>query len=49
MLILVLSLGLTAMLLAKVGYRHVSDAPALGMMSQRWVDAYNASQAALSQ
>ena len=47
MLILAVSFGLTAMLLAEVGYRR-ADAPAMGTMSERWVAAYNASQAALS-
>ncbi len=48
MLILALGLGLTAVLLVKVGYRHGSHATALGSMSQSWVAAYNASQPAWS-
>jgi hypothetical protein len=47
-LILVLALGfglvLTAVLLAKVGYRDGFQAADLGCMSHQWVAAHNASQ-----
>jgi len=48
MLTLVFGLGLTAALLAGSGYRVRHPAP-LGVMSQQWVAAWQASQPAASQ
>jgi hypothetical protein len=49
MLIFALGLGLTAVLLAQVGYWGRMRAAELGSMSQQWMAAHNASQPSSSQ
>ncbi len=49
MLVLALGLGLTAVLVVRVRYRHGTHATEMGSMSQSWVGAYNASQPAWSE
>jgi hypothetical protein len=48
MLILALSLGLTAVLVAKVAQWHGTHAADLGSMSHQWVRAFQATQPASS-